>query len=147
MGVRLITGIYFLLLLIMSVEDYKSCRVNNLWVLCMWLLGLIKIVIIKENRWVTVALTCICFTLLWLLYFLVSRNAHRFKTVLHFGGADVKLIPAMMLVRGWDKALTGVFVGLLFSLVFYLGMKKKEIPLIPWMTIGSVLVEIIYLFS
>lgn len=145
----MITGIYFLILLAASVEDYKSHTVKGPLVLMVWLLGLIKIVLVKENRWVTVALTCICFGLLWLVYFLVRRFAIRWKPALKFGGADVRLIPAMMLFQGWDTALTGVLAGLIFAAVYYMatGRRKKEIPLVPWMTAGCFLVEIIYLFS
>ena len=42
----------------------------------------------------------------------------------------VFLIPAMMLVQGWDVALTGVFVGLLLATGKNIICKKKnrEIP-------------------
>ena len=142
----MITGFYFLLLLMASVEDYRSHTVKSQWVFLVWVLGIINIVLYKENRWVTVTLTCICFLVLWLVYLLVKRAE---EPALNFGGADVKLIPAMMLVQGWDMALAGVFLGLFLSLVYYLMIKKmrKDIPLVPWMTAGCFLVEIIYLFS
>lgn len=145
----MIIGIYFLLLLAASVEDYRTHRVKQYWVLAVWALGLIKILSVKENRWVTVALTCICFALLVLIYILVRYMAERSNRPFKFGGADVRLIPAMLLVQGWDVALLGVFIGLLSAALYYFLKKRKreELPLVPWMTMGCALAEIIYLFS
>ncbi len=145
----MITAIYFLLLLAASVEDYRSHKVSGCRVAAVWLLGIIHIAMEKENRWVTVALTCVCFIVLLLLYWFIRRAAERKKQELRFGGADVRLIPAMMLVQGWDRALTGVLSGLLAAAVYHLApdRRKKEIPLVPWMTAGCFLLEIIYLFS
>lgn len=145
----MILGIYFLLMLMASVEDYRTHTVGRHWVLAIWSLGIINIAFQKESRWVTVLLTCICFTLLLLLYFLVQKATEWRNCSLNFGGADVRLIPAMMLVQGWDTALTGIFVGMSGIVLYYFitGRKKKAIPLVPWMTFGCFLVEIIYLFS
>ncbi len=144
----MITGIYFLLLLIASVEDYKGHTVNRYPVLLLWLLGLVKMVLVQENRWVTVALTCICFVFLWIVYRLVCYLAKKKKVPWHFGGADVRMIPAMMLVQGWDRALQGIFLGFLAALLYYPVTKqiRKEIPLVPWMAAGCFVVEIIYFF-
>ena len=137
---------YFLLLAAASAEDCKSHTVSKYVVFSIWLLGIINIVLEKENRWVTVSLTCICFALLCAVYFLVRQLGG--KRDLKFGGADVRLIPAMMLVQGWDVALAGVFLGLLFAAGCYaFGRKRaREIPLVPWMSGGCLLIEIIYLF-
>lgn len=145
----MVTGIYFLLLLAASVEDYRSHRVKRHWVLAVYLLGLINILLHKENRWVTLALTCVCFGLLYLAYQGVERLAKQTGRPFSLGGADVRLIPGMMLVQGWDVALTGVFAGLLAAILCYLPAKrrKKEIPLVPWMALGCFFTEIIYLFS
>lgn len=145
----MITGVYVLLLLIASAEDYRRHTVSGHWVLAVWILGVINMALHKENRWVTVTLTCICFILLWILYLLINRMAQQRQLAWSFGGADVRLIPAMMLVQGWDAALAGVFSGLVLAVLYYLmaGGKKKEVPLVPWMTAGCFLVEIIYLFS
>ena len=144
----MIAVLYTFLLIAASVEDYRSHRVNRMVVLAVWLLGIIRMVFEKENRWVTVALTCICFIFLYIGYALVRSLAKRYNKMLLLGGADVKLIPAMMLVQGWDTALLGVFVGLLAAAGWYgvLARKKKEIPLVPWMSSGCFLVEIFYLF-
>ena len=145
----MITVLYFLLLLAAAVEDYKSHTVRDYHILFLWLLGGINLIVQKENRWVMVTLTCICFMLLLLGYVIVRKVAKQRNLPLAFGGADVRLIPAMMLVQGWDAALTGVFLGLCLAASYHLtiGRKKKEIPLVPWMGIGCFLVEIFYLFS
>lgn len=80
---------------------------------------------------------------------IVRKVAEKRNLPLAFGGADVRMIPAMMLVQGWDAALTGVFLGLCMAALFHLtaGRQKKEIPLVPWMGMGCFLVEIFYLFS
>ena len=79
----------------------------------------------------------------------IKKVAEKRSLPLCLGGADVRIIPAMMMVQGWDTALTGVFVGLLAAVLYFLtaGKQKKEIPLVPWMGIGCFLVEIFYLFS
>lgn len=144
----MITVLYFLLLMAASAEDYKKHRINRIVVLSVWLMGIIRIVLEKENRWVTVALTCICFILLYICYVLVRHFSGKYHRNLRFGGADVRLIPAMMLVQGWDRALTGVFAGLAAAFLWHIvsGRKNREIPLVPWMSGGCILVEIIYLF-
>ena len=48
----MITGIYFLVLLAASVEDARKHMVNRHWVLAVYVLGLIKLWLQKENRWV-----------------------------------------------------------------------------------------------
>jgi len=144
----LITVLYFLLLAAISAEDYKSHKVNRYAVLVIWLLGLINIVLEKENRWVSVALTCVCFAVLYVGYLLVRSLKVCSDRGIRFGGADVRLIPAMMLVQGWDVALTGVFIGFVAAVFFYMpaGKQRKEIPLVPWMSAGCLSAEIIYLF-
>lgn len=145
----MITGIYFFLLLVASVEDYKSHTVQGYKIVLLWLLGCFNIIFQKNNRWVTITLTCICFLVLFLVYLMVGKMAEKKNCFFVFGGADVRMIPAMMLVQGWDVALTGVFLGLLGAILIYLSDKKhnREIPLVPWMSSGCFLVEIFYLFS
>jgi len=144
----LITVLYVLLLVTASAEDYKSHRVNRMVVMSVWLLGFIRIVLEKEDRWVTVALTCVCFIVLYAYYRLIRYLAEHCSRPLAFGGADVKLIPAMMLVQGWDTALLGVFLGLSAATGRYAIStgKMQRIPLVPWMSAGCILVEIFYLF-
>ena len=57
----------------------------------------------------------------------------------------MRLIPAMMLAQGVETALFGVFLGLLVAWTVALIQKgeKKEIPLIPWMTGGCILAEVL----
>lgn len=145
----MITVMYFLLLLAASSEDYRTHTVSARWTWLMWILGLINIVLVKENRWVTITLTCLSFLTLWLIYVLVRKAAVCRKTVWEFGGADVRLIPAMMLAQGWEEALTGVFAGLCLSVLcsVFRRSNRRRIPLVPWMTAGCFLVEITYLFS
>lgn len=137
----MIKVLYFLLLLMASAEDGRTHTVKPYKVILLWVLGIINIMVTKENRWVTLTLTCLCFGLLVLIYHLMRRYG--------FGGADVRMIPAMMLVQGWDAALAGIFCGLICAIFCYVltGKGKKEIPLVPWMTAGCFLVEIFYLFS
>ena len=145
----MILVIYSLILLTASAEDCRNHTVSSWKVLAVWVLGLLNIVTNKENRWVTVTLTCICFLVLCLIYYLLRRVSLRWNCGLRFGGADVRLIPAMMLVQGWDTALCGVFAGLCGGLFYYFFKKKRkaDIPLVPWMSAGCVIVEIFYLFS
>ena len=145
----MIIVVYFLLLLAASVEDYKNHTVKHRWVLLVYVLGLIKLVLQKENRWVALTLTCACFVILYLFYTLVKKVAERTGKPIRFGGTDVRLIPGMMLVQGWDTALTGIFTGLFFALCCHLPKRrrKRELPLVPWMSAGCFFIEIIYLFS
>ena len=142
----MITVLYFLLLLVAAVEDYKSHTVRECKILLLWLLGSINLIMQKENRWVTLALTCACFCMLLLFYRLVLVFGSRYQ--LQFGGADVRLIPGMMLMQGWDVALGGVFVGLLLAAIHYAlsYRKRKELPLVPWMTGGCMAIELLLYF-
>lgn len=144
----MITVLYFLLLAAASAEDYKSHRVNRYVVTAIWLLGIINIMCTKENRWVTVSLTCLCFMVLYAGYEAVKKLASQSKKRIMLGGADVRLIPAMMLVQGWDMALFGVFAGLTAALLWHVACRRnnREIPLVPWMSAGCILIQIIYLF-
>lgn len=141
----LLKTVYFLLLLAASVEDYRYHTVKPCWTVSMSLLGLLNMIRIKENRWVTLALTCACFLLLFFIYKLVEGLAKSRELVWQFGGADVRLIPGMMLVQGWDVALLGVFVGLVSVLLYHYVVRKekKEIPLVPWMSTGCFVVELV----
>ena len=145
----MLKGVYFLVLTLASVEDYKKHRVSPWWTGLVFLLGLCNWIWIKENRWVTLALTCACILLFWLLYQGVRLAAERFGRPWQFGGADVKLIPGMMLVQGWDVALEGIFLGCLLVVLFYLcrGKRKQEIPLVPWMTVGCFVTESVILLQ
>lgn len=136
--------IYFLLLFFASAEDYKYHTVKSHWVISVFLLGLLNI-ITKENRWVTLALTCACFMVLLLVYKVVAMLAVSKRTDWKFGGADVRLVPGMMLVQGWDIALMGIFIGFISVLVYYLviARERKAIPLVPWMTAGCFAVEVV----
>ena len=84
--------------------------------------------------------------LLYLFYKLVLYVSARWSLTYTFGGADVKMIPGMMLMQGWDVALTGIFAGLLLAVVSYLVIlrQKKEIPLIPWMSAGCFIAELFF---
>lgn len=140
----MLQAVCFLLLMAASVEDYRKHRVSRWWTRGVFLLGLVNIILEKENRWVTVTLTCVCLFVLYLLYRLVLILEYRYGFSWTFGGADVRLIPAMMLVLGWEPALVGVLLGFLLVAVWYLfrGKEKQEIPLVPWMTAGWLMVQV-----
>lgn len=135
--------LYFFFLLVASIEDYKYHKVHGEWITAIFLLGIVRLCLEEEYRWVTVTLACICFLLFYLIYQVVSLLSKKYNKNLSFGGADVRIIPSMMLVQGWDKALLAVFFGLLFAVLkAYIGKeKKKEIPLIPWITLGSIFIK------
>ena len=139
----IIQVLYFFLLLVASIEDYKYHRVRGRWIIAMFLLGVLRLYFEREYRWVTVALACICFLFLYMMYYVVALLAKKYKKRVVFGGADVRLIPAMMLVQGWENALLAVFLGLLLAIfkAFICKEKKKEIPLIPWITLGSIFIK------
>lgn len=142
----ILTILYFLFLFMAAAEDYAHHTVKPQLVFAVGITGFLNC-ITKENRWVTLTLTCVCFFLLFLFYCLIQRLAERYSLPWKFGGADVRLIPGMMLMQGWDVALTGVFLGLVFSLTYYLFVKKNEIPLVPWMTAGCLFMEILQLLK
>lgn len=128
----------FLFLVAASVEDCRKHRVNRWWTRGVFLFGMIHIITVKENRWVTVTLTCICTVLFYLVYRLTIVLEARKGLSWKFGAADVRLLSGMMLLQGWDTALTGALIGLLAAAVYYLFFAgaKRDIPLVPWMTAG-----------
>lgn len=135
---------YFLLLAGASAEDYKHHTVRPQWTVSVFLLGLVNMIVQKNNRWVTLTLTCVCFLLLWAVYRMVLWVSRRKGLQWQFGGADVRLIPGMMLVQGWDVALGGVFAGLSLAAVYYMAVvrKRKALPLVPWMAAGCLAAEL-----
>ena len=137
--------LYFLLLFVVSLEDYRHHTVKPRWIATIGIIGFLNC-ITKENRWVTLALTCACFLLLFLVYQLIRILEKRYSLSWKFGGADVRLIPGMMLMQGWDVALTGIFVGLFLAVGYYVFKKGKsrEIPLVPWMSAGCLMVELLF---
>ncbi len=141
--------VYFLLLGAASAEDFKYHTVRPGWIIAVFLLGILNLILTKENRWVTLALTCACFLFLFLFYKLVQMFAKKTGLPWQFGGADVRLIPGMMLVQGWDAGLSGVFAGLVLAMLYYglCAKKKKELPLVPWMTAGCIMIEFAVFFA
>lgn len=138
---------YFLMLLLVAVEDKKTHSVRPCWPIAIGLLGFLHCMT-KEDRWVTLALACACFLCFFIVYHLV-RFAEKKKWVSWMlGGADVRLIPGMMLMQGWETALTGILLGLLGAAGYYLmiNRQKTEIPLVPWMTAGCFTVELLWFF-
>ena len=135
--------VYFLLLAAASAEDYKYHRVRRSRTAAVWLLGALQVWFEKDDRWVTLTLTCSCFLFLCLLYGGLKQLSIKKEIDLKLGGADVRLIPGMMLVQGWDIALLGVFIGLVFASVYYVicRKRKKDHPLVPWMSLGCLLAE------
>ena len=138
---------YFLLLLAASIEDYKFHKVRHSFVAGTLLIGVLCVINRKEDRWVTVALTCFCFLLLLLFYLVVNQFSRRFGQNWKLGGADVRLIPCMMLVQGWDVALFGVLCGLVAALLYAAlsGKWKQELGLVPWMSSGCLFAEQLFL--
>lgn len=136
--------VYFLMLLMAAVEDKKDHCINPCWPIAIGILGLLNCMT-REDRWVTLALTCACFLLLFLLYQLVRFAEKKAWVAWQFGGADVRLIPGMMLMQGWDTALTGILAGLLAAAGYYLfpGRKEGEIPMIPWMAGGCFAIAVL----
>lgn len=134
----MIIVLYFLLLLVLSMEDYKFHKVKQRYIAGVFFLGVFYRIISQDDRWVTVALTCLCFLVLCLLHYLVNSIGRKQGRNWVFGGADVRLIPGMMLVQGWDVALYGIFFGFTALLLYRMlsGWKKQELALIPWMSAG-----------
>ena len=131
------------------MEDFKYHTVKQFWTTGVFLLGIVNLILTKESRWVTLALTCACFLLLYLFYKIIQIIAEHTGLPWQFGGADVRLIPGMMLVQGWDTALSGVFTGFVFAMLYYClyAKGKKELPLVPWMTAGCIVVELVKFFG
>lgn len=139
--------LYFLILLAASAEDIRHYTVRPRWIVAVGMVGFLNC-ITKENRWVTMALTCACFLFLFLFYKVIQWLAARGKFAWAFGGADVRLIPGMMLAQGWDTALEGIFMGLFCAVIYHVAVhrQRKEIPLVPWMSAGCLLVELLLYF-
>ena len=133
------------MLLFASIEDAKYHKVNKVYVFLLALLGCVQVYVMKENRWVSLTLTCFCFMVLCFIYYVTRILMKHFKRQLKFGGADVRLIPCMMLVQGWDTALTGVLIGFIMAVVWCCINRcwEKEIPLVPWMSIGCIIAELL----
>ena len=136
---QIIAWCCILLLCGASGEDIKYHRVHRRWEIGIFLLGVLRLCVTEDNRWVTIALTCFCF-LLWYILYLVAAEW------MNFGGADVRLMTGCMLALGVPEALYGLFLGFCMTALYVVLVKKKcrdEIPLVPWMTAGIIVYEFI----
>ena len=134
---QIITWSCVILLCAASAEDKKYHRVHRKFELEIFLLGIFRLCVTEDNRWVTISLTCFCFLLWYLLYLAAGKK--------YFGGADVRLMTACMPALGENAALQGAGTGFLMAGVYYILISRKrtaEIPLIPWLTIGIIVREI-----
>ncbi|MBO5352434.1 MAG: prepilin peptidase [Lachnospiraceae bacterium] len=141
----MIKVIYICLLLAASLEDFRYHRIRRIHIYLTTLLGCICMSTVQEHRWVSLTLTCSFFLVLYMIYRLSAALAGKKGRSGGLGGADVRMIPGMMLVQGWDVALTGILIGLVSAIVVYgfKGRWREEIPLIPWMSAGCLLMMVI----
>lgn len=142
-----------MLLFMAALEDIKKHKVPNRITGAVCLLGAVSTGINPnpKDRWETIVFACLFLFLLLLLYFAVRNIGQRGGRKFYFGGADVKLAFGGMLFFGWEKALSGMFFGLVIALEVYMAKRamqhreaKKEnadaanieIPLVPWLVCG-----------
>lgn len=144
---------FFLVLFVCAAEDLKHHKVSNRWTAVLCLPGLIRIGMEPEDRWETAVLTCLFFFLLYVLYRLTRFLGKKSSRRISFGGADVRLIPGMMLFLGWKEALCGIFTGLCAAAVWYVvallsgkGRREREVPLVPWIASGTAVVTLARLY-
>lgn len=149
LAILILTGMFFLILLICAAADIKQHKVSNRWTAALCLPGLIRIVLEPEDRWETAVLTCLFFFLMYFLYRIVLLAGRRNSRQLSFGGADVKLMFGMMLFLGWKEALHGIFAGLSALVLWYAAgvltgkiRKNREVALVPWLVFGVIIVEL-----
>ncbi len=139
-----------MLLFLAASEDIKKHRVPNRVTGAVCLLGAVNISINSspKDRWETIAFTCFFLFLLLVLYFAAKNIRQSNGKNFYFGGADVKIALGTMLFFGWEKALFGMFFGLVAAMEVYIAKRaiqnrklnkensSAEIPLVPWIVCG-----------
>ena len=139
-----------MLLFLAASEDIKKHRVPNRITGAVCLLGAVNRSINSspKDRWETIAFTCLFLFLLLVLYFAAKNIRQSNGKKFYFGGADVKIALGAMLFFGWEKALFGMFFGLVAAMEVYIAKRaihnrklnkenaSAEIPLVPWIVCG-----------
>ncbi len=87
----------------------------------------IAIITTNLNMWAMLILT-----LPFLIVAIISKGS--------FGGGDIKFIAVCSLYLGLYRGIGGLIVALLIALVVNKILKNKEFPLVPYLTIGYLMV-------
>lgn len=136
---RLILLIYIGILIYASIVDYRTFIVKNHVHVVIMLLTLSKL---KESNLFFMLLQGLMLTIPF-LYLAIKTN--------QLGGGDIKFIFANALILGGIKSYYGIIIGLVICIGVW-GVKKalrikgktNKIPLIPYLSIGYIIILFIY---
>lgn len=126
MGNILIEITLFLVLIIISYKDIQSKRVPNKCIILITILSFIyESQIAYGQRLMEALIIVLPFVIIWLI------------RVTGLGAGDIKLIFVCSLLLGVEQMLWGLLFGMITIIVTrFKYYKKKEIPLIPYISLG-----------
>ena len=130
-GIEIIKGfVFFLILLYASNSDIKTREIENTIPVMIFITGLMGI-----NA--TNIPVMICSSLLITVPILFIASARKDG----LGGGDIKIIAGITFLLGLYKGVFAVVIGLSLAIVITLILKKKDksFPLVPYLTVGSIL--------
>ena len=116
-----------LIMLYAAVSDIKTHRVSDCVCVAVFLTGFIGVNL--EELPIKLSAGLMIGSLM-LLCAILTKN--------RLGGADVKITATSVFLLGMFRGMSGLFIGILLSLVVNLLMKnrKKAFPLVPYLAIG-----------
>lgn len=123
----------FFLLIRISLVDYKTYRIPLKYNVILGVMGVSRLIYLRENpvEYVVSSIFMIC--ILGGLYLLSSGEM--------IGGGDVKLMAAAGLLLGFQKVIWSLFLGCFFALLIQgilclKDCKSKVFPMGPYLCIG-----------
>ncbi len=134
-----IISIVFFVLLLASIEDIKTYKIANKYVITILVLGLISV--IYKGEYINILSLIIVF-----LVFIISGFIG-----LKIGMGDIKLISVSTLLLGLKGVITafiiGIFLSAVVGIVFIISKKmtfKSKLALAPYLTIGIIVALLFY---
>lgn len=117
------------ILLLMAIEDMYHMQVNDIF----QILLLVVVLISGDVLLPRIVVAALCF----IGYVIYER-----KKEIKIGGADIKILCSLFILGGVQMLVETLFVASSFGIVYALMSKRKEIPFVPFIWMGYILVII-----
>lgn len=117
------------ILLLMAIEDIYHMQVNDI----LQILLLLTVLITGD-----VILSRVIISALGFIAYVIYERKNEIK----IGGADIKILCSLFVLGGVQMIVETLFVASSFGIVYALMSKRKEIPFVPFIWMGYILVII-----
>lgn len=133
MNITIIINIVIsIILIILSIYDFKKLEVLQLGLVMIFALDLLTIESFEE-LFIKTAWGVLMFGVLYLIWRLFPNQ---------MGGGDVKLIAVLAFVYN-KKILKILMIGSILGILYGLGTKKEKIPFVPFLVMGVIICQIL----